>query len=84
MDNEDIDLLITQAIGPKLEERVARKILPIEEVWNFYNKIKGVVINGSNLAYILGDYLRLYRFCQRIRDNDLDMEYVKKQLEQML
>jgi hypothetical protein len=81
---DKIDDLIINDIGPKLEERVNRKVLSIEEVYKFYNGIKGIVINGSKLVYVLGDYLRLYRFCQRIRDNDLDMEYVKKQLEQIL
>lgn len=81
---DKIDDLIRNDIGPKLEERVSRKVLSVEEVYKFYNSIKGIVINGSKLVYVLGDYLRLYRFCQRIRDNDLDMDYVKKQLEQML
>lgn len=82
MDNLDDE--IKKAIGPKLEERVNRKVLSVEEVYKFYNAIKGIPINGSLFVHVLGDYLRMYRFCQRIRDNDLDMEYVKKQLEQML
>jgi hypothetical protein len=81
---DSLDDLIKNEIGPGLEERVNRKVLNITEVWSFYEKIRGVVVNGTHMKHILGDYLRMYRFCQRIRDNELDMDYVKKQLEQML